>query len=110
MESDRRQTQRVEISVPVTVEGIWATREAKIKNFSAHGMCYTLPAEASVSPEEKEVFLRFSLLERIHPIRVMGWVVHNQVNDTSNETGVTFMFLSPKDEEILQDFAERKSE
>lgn len=108
MVGDRRQTARMQISVPVEVEGLLATRQATIKNFSVYGMCYSLPAEKQLAPEEKEVFLTFSLLDRIKPIRVMGWIVYTRPNGDNVETGVTFMFLSPSDEEILRDFGQRQ--
>ena len=109
MASDKRQAPRVDVNIPVSVEGVSATWQAMIKNFSIHGLCYAIPAGSSAPPEEKEVFLRFSLLERINPIQVMGWVVHTEVKDSCSTTGVTFMFLEPKDEEILQDFVQRIS-
>lgn len=109
MANDKRQAPRVDVNIPVRVEGVSATWEAMIKNFSIHGLCYAVPAGLSAPPADKEVFLRFSLLERISPIQVMGWVVHTEVKDNCSETGVTFMFLEPKDEELLQDFVQRKS-
>lgn len=107
MEGDRRQEKRVRSGIPVTVESISATWQATLKNFSIHGLCYSLPAGLYKPPEGKEVFLTFSLLDRIKPIHVMGWIVHNQVNGRSADTGVTFMFLSQKDEEILRDFSQK---
>lgn len=109
MTSDKRQAPRVDVNIPVRVEGISATWEATINNFSIHGLCYASPVGTAAPTEEREVFLRFSLLERIHPIQVMGWVVHTEVKGGCSKTGVTFMFLDPKDEEILQDFVQRKS-
>jgi len=105
MKSDKRQSKRVNASLPLKVEGISASWEGMIKNLSVHGMCYSLPADlSSLPPEEKEVFLRFSLPDKMKSIEVMGWIAHNETNRNTTETGVTFMFLNPQDREMIQKF------
>jgi hypothetical protein len=102
MESDKRQSRRIGIKAPVTVEGISNTLEAVVKNIGVHGMCFSLPK--NIAFNDKEVLLTFSPVERIKPLKVMGWVVHNSVNNDMADTGVTFMFLSENDEKLLEEY------
>jgi len=107
MKNEKRQSQRLDVSFPVTIEGASATWEGKIKNLSIHGMCYSLPVELSIPSDEKEVFLSFSLLDQMKSIQVSGWIAHDLVNNNSIETGVTFMFLTSQDQKLLQKFINR---
>ena len=71
-------------------------------------MCYALPQEQAGTIDEQEVFLTFSPVEKLKPVRVLGWIVHRSAKGDTAEIGVTFMFLTPSDEQLLQDCLERR--
>ena len=104
---DKRISKRIAASFPVTVEGVSATWTATATNFGVDGMCYALSKEQAGTLSEQEVFLTFSPIKKLKPVRVMGWIVHRSVNGDTAEIGVTFMFLTPSDEQLLQDYLER---
>lgn len=108
VEHDKRRSKRVAASFPVTIEGISATWNATATNFGVDGMCYALPQEQAGTIDEQEVFLTFSPVEKLKPVRVMGWIVHRSAKGDTAEIGVTFMFLTPSDEQLLQDCLERR--
>ena len=60
--------------------------------------------KGAVSCQGKEVFLTFSLFDKLRPIKVLGWVVKETENDSHIDTHVTFMFLPTRDEEMILDF------
>lgn len=104
---DKRISKRVAVSFPVTVEGVSAIRTATATNFSVDGMCYAMSQEQAGTLNEQKVFLTFSPMKKLKPVRVMGWIVHRSVNGDTAEIGVTFMFLTPNDHRLLQDYLER---
>lgn len=66
-------------------------------------MCYRKPHGARKC-QGKEVFLTFSLLKRLEPIKVLGWVVKEIETEEAVEAHITFMFLSPEHEKMIQDY------
>lgn len=104
MTQEKRISKRVAVSFPVKVEGVSATWNAVATNFGVDGMCCRIPGKEAETLNEQEVFLTFSPIEKLKPVRVMGWVVHRSANGDMAEMGVTFMFLTPSDEQLLQDY------
>lgn len=101
--SNRRNTLRAPIAVPVLEEFHSVEQEVKAINISEHGMKYQRPKGAA-SCLGKEVFLTFSLLGRLQPIKVLGWVLKEIENEDYVDTHVTFMFLPTRDEEMIREF------
>ena len=108
MAQDKRVSKRIAVSFPVKVEGVSATWSAMATNFGVDGMCCRIPAEEAETLDEQEVFLTFSPIEKLKPVKVMGWIVYRSVKGDTAEIGVTFMFLTPSDEQLLQDCLERR--
>lgn len=100
---ERRGSQRASVSVPATEEYLAEEQEVTILDISEHGLHYQRPADTS-ERAGKEVLLTFSLLERLQPIRALGWVVDEQKKSDVISTRVTFMFLPEKDEHTIRDF------
>ncbi len=100
---ERRNTSRAQIQSPVTEEYNAVEQQVHAVNISEHGMQYSKPL-GSVPCEGKEVFLTFSLLDRLEPIKVLSWVVEERETEDTIETHVTFMFLPAKDEQLIRDF------
>lgn len=103
LEVERRNTLRAPLGIPVVEEFLTKEQQVTAINISEHGMKYHRPV-GSPPCKGEEVFLTFSLLERLHPIRALGWVVREEQTDEFIETHVTFMFLPTKDEELIRDF------
>lgn len=101
--SERRSAKRAIIDATVTEEYLSEKKKFKAINICEHGMHYSKPL-GSKSCKGKEVFLTFSLLERLEPIKVLGWVVDERETKDSIETHVTFMFLPAKDESLIRDY------
>lgn len=100
---ERRSSQRASISIPAVEEYNAKEQEVTILDISEHGMHYQRPADKSKRAGQ-EVLLTFSLLERLQPIRALGWVVNEEPNGDYVSTRVTFMFLPEKDELTIRDF------
>jgi hypothetical protein len=107
--SERRSTQRAAINAAVTEEYLSDTQQVKAVNICEHGMHYSKPL-GSKSCKGKEVFLTFSLVERLEPIKVLSWVVEERETKDSIETHVTFMFLPAKDEILIRDYVASKGD
>ena len=101
--SERRSAQRAAINTTVTEEYLSDKQQVEAVNICEHGMQYIKPL-GSKSCKGKEVFLTFSLLERLEPIKVLGWVVDERETQDFIETHVTFMFLPAKDESLIRDY------
>ncbi len=101
--TNRRNTHRATITVPVVEEFHSVEQEVRAINISEHGMRYQKP-KGAVLCQGKEVFLTFSLFDRLKPIKVLGWVLKEIENDGHIDTHVTFMFLPTRDEEMIRDF------
>lgn len=101
--SERRNTLRAPLGTPVVEEYLTVEQKVIAVNISEHGMMYNRPA-GSPSRKGEEVFLTFSLLERLRPIKALGWVVQETPLQDCIETHVTFMFLPAKDEEMIRDY------
>lgn len=100
---NRRNSLRAPFSVSVVEEFHSVEQEVKAINISEHGMKYQKPKGATLC-QGKEVFLTFSLLDRLQPIKVLGWVSKEIENDGHIDTHVTFMFLPTRDEEMIREF------
>ena len=105
---DRRNTVRTSINIQVVEEYLTEEQEVQAINISEHGMQYNRPKDAPRC-QGKEVFLTFNLLERLKPIRALGWVVEETEKQDFFETHVTFMFLPEKDEEMIREFVAAKA-
>lgn len=101
--ANRRNTLRAPIAVPVVEEFHSVEQKVKAINISEHGMKYQKPKGAALC-QGKEVFLTFSLFDRLQPIKVLGWVLKEIENDDYIDTHVTFMFLPTRDEEMIREF------
>lgn len=101
--ANRRNTHRVPITVPVVEELHSIEQEVKAINISEHGMRYQRP-KGAISCLGEEVFLTFALLDRLQPIKVLGWVLKETESDGRIDTHVTFMFLPTRDEDMIRDF------
>ncbi len=101
--NERRNTSRAQIQVTVTEEYQAVEQQVHAANISEHGMQYNKPL-GSFPCQGKEVFLTFSLLDRLEPIKVLSWVVEERETKDAIETHVTFMFLPAKDEQLIRDF------
>lgn len=102
-ESERRSAKRAAINATVTEEYLSEKQQVEAVNICEHGMHYRKPL-GSKSCKGKEVFLTFSILERLEPIKVLSWVVDERETKDSIETHVTFMFLPAKDESLIRDY------
>ena len=100
---EQRNTPRALIHAVATEEFQSEEQNVTAINISEHGMCYHEPHGAR-KRQEKEVLLTFSLLERLEPIKVSGWVVEERETEEAIETHITFMFLSPEHEKMIQDY------
>lgn len=105
---ERRNTPRAQVHIAITEEYLSAEQQVTAVNISEHGMQYSKPLESSRCKGD-EVFLTFSLLERLEPIKVLSWVVEERQTKKSIETHVTFMFLPTKDEQLIRDFVASNS-
>ncbi len=103
MKNERRNTARAHLGVRVIEEHLAEENQVQAVNISEHGMQYCKPLNSKRCQGE-EVFLTFALLERLKPIRALGWVVKEQELGDCIETHVTFMFLPAKDEEMIREF------
>ncbi len=100
---ERRNTKRATFQATVTEEYLTQEQQVTAVNICEHGMHYCKPL-GSTSCQGEEVFLTFSLLERLEPIKVLGWVVEERETEDSIAAHITFMFLPTKDEEMIRDY------
>ncbi len=100
---ERRHTLRVPVGGTVIEHNLSIEQQVRAVNISEHGMYYCRPLD-SEEIQDNEVFLTITLLERLEPIKVLGWVVDTRQTQDCIETHVTFMFLSEKDEAIIKDY------
>lgn len=100
---ERRNVLRAPISVPVVEQHRLSQQEVTAVNISEHGMSYQKPVKAG-SCQGEEVFLTFTLHEEEQPIKVLGWVIEETVNENLVDTHVNFMFLPVQDEEKIRHF------
>ncbi len=102
-DKERRSVLRAPISVPVVEQHRSDQQEVIAVNISEHGMYYRKPVHAR-SCQGEEVFLTFSLEEETQPIKVLGWVIEETINEDLIDTHVDFMFLPVQDEEKIRHF------
>ncbi len=100
---ERRTAQRVPVNLSVTEEYLAETQNVVAVNISEYGMHYYRPLDEE-KRTNREVLLTFSLLDRLKPIKALGWVVEERVIDGKIATHVTFMFLPEKDEMSIKNF------
>lgn len=105
---ERRDSLRIHVTLPVTEEFNGNLQTCSITNISEHGMNYLRPRD-TIKRKGREVFLTFSLLERLHPIHVLGWVVKERETEDQISTHVTFMFLPDHDEDMIRNFVSHHS-
>lgn len=100
---ERRYTNRTSLSIPAVEEFEEQEREVIAVNISEHGIRYKRSL-SSPRCRHQEVFLTFSLVQQVNPIKALGWVVDERENDGFLEAHVTFMFLPEKDEMTIRDY------
>lgn len=106
---ERRYTSRARLNIPAVEEFEEQERAVTAVNISEHGIRYKRSL-SSPRCRHQEVFLTFSLIKRLKPIKALGWVVDERENDGFLEAHVTFMYLPEKDEMIIRDFVNSKEE
>ena len=87
---ERRNTPRAPIHAVVTEEFQTVEQDVTSVNISENGMFYLRPL-GSKRCERKEVFLTFSILERLEPIKVLGWVVE-EIEKVKNKSDFVVVY------------------
>lgn len=100
---ERRNAERLPVQVDVIEEYQGKEQCVTCLNISEYGMLYKKPGETAYQKGE-EVFLTFSLIDRLQPIKALGWVVDERPAGQHFETHVTFMFLPEKDEQFIREY------
>ncbi len=106
---ERRTTTRVPLVRTIKEEYLSEIQEVKGVNISEHGMCYQRPCDSG-RRKGGEVLLTFSLLDRLQPIKALGWVVEEKEMGEKIEAHITFMFLPEQDEELIRGFVVSQQE
>lgn len=106
---ERRYTDRRSLDIRAVEEFDNLQQDVTAMNISEHGIRYKR-ALSSPRCRHQEVFLTFSLVKRLKPIKVLGWVVEEREADGFLEAHVTFMYLPEKDESTIRDFVASQKE
>ncbi len=106
---ERRIARRVPVKLVITEEFLSEEQNVAAVNISEHGMHYYRPSDAS-RRTRREVLLTFSLLDRLQPIKALAWVVEEREMDDRIAAHVTFMFLPEKDEEVIRQYVQSRSD
>lgn len=102
-ENEKRKGLHAPISVAVVEQHKLEQQEVTAVDISENGMSYRKPLGAH-SCQGEEVFLTFSLEKEERPIKVLGWVIEETVQEDLIDTHVNFMFLPAQDEERIRHF------
>jgi len=106
---ERRYTGRTSLDIPAIEEFDEHQQPVIALNISEHGIRYKR-ALSSPRCRHQEVFLTFSLVRRLKPIKALGWVVDEREADGFLEAHVTFMYLPEKDEMTIRDYVASRHE
>ena len=102
---ERRVSRRATVQLSVIEEHLASEQTVTAVDINEHGMQYRRPFDKKRNPGE-EVLLTFSLLDRLQPIKVLGWIVNERLIEHQIATHITFMFLREQDEAAIQSFIE----
>ncbi len=100
---ERRYTDRTFLNIPAIEEFNEQERSVIALNISERGIRYKRSL-SSPRCRHHEVFLTFTLVKRLKPIKALGWVVDEREADGFLVAHVTFMYLPEKDEMTIRNY------
>jgi c-di-GMP-binding flagellar brake protein YcgR len=107
MKPERREHQRVNISIFLHEEAPWSQRLARSIDISENGLLYSHPTP-NPPRESKEVTISFCLPDDRVSLRVLGRVVHKHQENNLQKTAIEFAGMDASDVDRIKRYISKR--